>query len=411
MPFDVPSPLEQSREDALRILTRLIWWVVAPVSLLLLAATQVTGTAAFEAQWVTVLATPILIAGVVAVLLRPSPARSLVMRGWIAILMMAFLGGWGLFINGPRAANAAALAIVFSLGVLFLDESVAFWGIVVAMVAAGAAGFALRSLGILSSPPAYGGTFDFATAVLTTAGLAYCAHLLWVTLRNYRHGQAELLQRSRELLDSQAEAQRLQQQETVARLATVLAGDVAAQLDGIPDERVSHESRVRATHTLRLLESLGAQKPAMSGPSDLNAVLQRVATALRPLLVRGDDLEIMNVSSGRPQLEAGTLEQILVYLALQAGHGERGVSAIAIRAYDGLGDITRSDGGRTWTIIEITGADGPAMPAGEGAALATAPARIGSLLADLVVANAGGRLQVDHGDRGAVTFVVQLPSH
>lgn len=425
---EVPSPLEQSREDALTNLRRLIWWALAPVAVLLIGSRLFIDHAALETRWIVVLTTPILIAGLMAALMRPSPSRSLALRGRMAIGMMAFVGGWGLVLHGPRAANAVAMAIVVSLAVLFLDRPAAFWGLVTTLIAAGLGGIVLRKVSLLAPPPPYGSGFELASASMMVAGLGYCAHILWVTLRNYNRGQRELLKRSHQLMELQAESQRLQRQEMVARLATALAGEVATQLDAdllahptmgtagpVPLARLENarvvEARARATQTLRLLESLGRQLPERSAPANVRTVLRTVDDAIRPMLGGEESVDVLDASTGTPQIAADILEQIVLHLALQVRSAAGSCQALVIRAFDGLGDVTRSDGRRTWTIIEIgcvrelhdeTTDDGNA---------ANASTDVGSVLVDMVIATAGGRLTVERPPGRPASFVLQLPSN
>lgn len=424
---DTPTPLERSREDALTNLRRLIWWALTPVAALLIVSRLVIDRAGLETRWILVVSTPILIAGLLAALMRPSPSRSLTLRGHIAIGMMAFVGAWGLVLNGPRAANTVALAIVVSLAVLFLDRPAAFWGVVSVLIAAGLGGIVLRSTSLLAPPPPYGSGFELATAALMIAGLGYCAHILWVTLRNYNRGQRELLQRSRQLMETQAEAQRLQRQEMVARLATALAGEVATQLDadllshpareatgrlsGTPVENASVvETRARATQTLRLLESLGHRSSERSAPTNVRSILRKVDDAIRPMLGSEETVDVLDASTGAPQIAADTLEQIVLHLALQARGASGSCQALVIRAFDGLGDVTRSDGRRTWTIIEIGCVRALHDEATEVGREVSANTDVGSVLVDMVVATAGGRLTVDRTAGRPATFVLQLPS-
>lgn len=88
--------------------------------------------------------------------------------------------------------------------------------------------------------------------------------------------------------------------------------------------------------------------------------------------------------------------------------GWRAARYRTIRAYDGLGDVTRGGGRRTWTIIEVGKVDAPShLPP-----FPREPAASEQGLQQVrhIVNEAGGRLATEQRVPGNSYFVLQLPS-
>lgn len=434
MDSSVRSPLEQSREDALIFFSRMIRWGAAPVALVVAMYRWLTGPTENAARAMLLIVVPLAIAAIAVHVLRPSASRTLEQRGRYAVLIMSMLSAWGLFFNGPRAPNSVGMAIVLSLAVLFLEKRGEFYGVVAANIAVGLLGVLLRQIGVLPAVPmpnAFGSAYDLATGVLMALGFSLSTYVLWSTLQNYRRGQEALRQRSEELLAAQAAAQALQRQDMLARLSTVLAGEVAEQLGALGegatqfehlavDDGDRHalmhlrESGARATQVLRLLESLGTAPSPAEPAVEMRTVLTRVALSLGRILGPEQQVDVLDSSTRATTLPASKLEQILTHLALSAKEGCQLDSTLLIRAYDGLGDMSRSGGNRTWTIVELE-CSGSAnrvsalAPAAAVAGPVHGPTRLGTLLVELVVGNAGGRFEIEPRTDG-VTYVLQLPS-
>lgn len=428
----VRSPLEQSREDALSFFSRMIRWGATPVAFTVALYRWYNGPTENTTRAVVLVAFPLAVAAVAVYLLRPSASRTLEQRGRYAVLIMSMLSAWGLFVNGPRAPNSVGMAIVLSLSVLFLEKRRQFYGVIAVNVAVGLLGVLLRQIGVLPAVPlpnAFGSVYDVATGVLMALGFSLSTYILWSALQNYRRGQEALQQRSEELLAAQAAAQALQRQDMLARLSTVLAGEVAEQLGALGEGATQfehlavddgdrralvhlRESGARATQVLRLLESLGTAPSTAEPAAGVRVVLKRVALSLQRILGLEQQVDVLDTSTRATTLPASKLEQILTHLALSAKEGCQVDSPLLIRAYDGLGDMSRSDGSRTWTIVEIecsASASRVSAPAPAIAGQVRGPTRLGTLLVELVVGNAGGRFEIEQR-AGGVTYVLQLPS-
>lgn len=161
--------------------------------------------------------------------------------------------------------------------------------------------------------------------------------------------------------------------------------------------------------------SPGLLTPAPGGPSRLGVsaaqvgtVLARLDEALPPLLGEAISLDVLNASAGRPLLEPDRLEQVLVQLALTVRDGMPDGGIVTMRAYDGLGDVTRGDGRRTWTIIEVGKVDAPSCV--PPAVRTPAASEQGMLQARQIVDAVGGRLALEQRAPGNAYFVLQLPS-
>lgn len=98
-----------------------------------------------------------------------------------------------------------------------------------------------------------------------------------------------------------------------------------------------------------------------------------------------------------------------MYLALQLKPQDGVEGGLVIRVYEGLGDVSRADGRRTWTIIDIGGvaSHGSGLivhgPAG------TDGARAAEQLLELALRGLGARLDLETRD-GRAFYVLQLPS-
>lgn len=148
--------------------------------------------------------------------------------------------------------------------------------------------------------------------------------------------------------------------------------------------------------------------PLGSSAVQVGAVLSRLDEALGPLLGEAVSLDVLNASAGRPLLEPERLEQVLVQLALTVRDGMHDGGIVTMRAYDGLGDVTRSDGRRTWTIIEVGKVDAPSyLPP---AIRTPAASEQGMLEVRQIVDEVGGRLATEQRAPGNAYFVLQLPS-
>jgi hypothetical protein len=145
---------------------------------------------------------------------------------------------------------------------------------------------------------------------------------------------------------------------------------------------------------------------------DIQPVLMHLQLILQPLLGPQIALDVLSTSSRRPALLPERLQQVLMHLVLMVRDSVRGGGTVTVRAYDGLGDMARSDGRRTWTMIEI----GQVTPGeGDDVAVDTQAVDVGQAARDLaliqqVVGDAGGRLVVERRTSVGPQYIVQLPS-
>jgi len=428
---EVRTPLEQSREDALKYLHRMIAWGFIPVALFVAGYRLLDGRSPETSRAVVVIMAPMVLSALIAVWLMPSSQRSVMARGQTAVRLMTLLASWGLLMNGPRAANAVAVSIMLTLSVLFAPSRKALAAPMLATVLASLLGVVLRRIGVIPKPSdtsSFAAVYDLSAGALMLMGFAYCTYLFWTTLENYRKGQAALDARTAELLRAQQQSQELLRQEMLARLATTLAGQVAGVLDtasnswrsdrlanGHPstadaaDVVQMREAGTRATQALRLLESLGRPSSVGSLGADMGAVLQRVEDTLRPIMPFGHTLELHNVSTTQPLVDGARLEQIILYLALQLKPQYGGEGSLVIRVYDGLGDVSRGDGRRTWTIIDIGRVMSHDDGIPESGAAANEGARAARQMLELTLGPLGARLDLETRD-GHAFYVLQLPS-
>lgn len=148
-------------------------------------------------------------------------------------------------------------------------------------------------------------------------------------------------------------------------------------------------------------------QPLGTSAAQVGAVLSRLDESLSPLLGEAVSLDVLNASAGRPLLAPDRLEQVLVQLALTVRDGMDG-GIVTMRAYDGLGDVTRSDGRRTWTIIEVGKVDAPSyLPP---VSRVSAANEQGLQQVRQMVDEVGGRLALEQRVPGNPYFVLQLPS-
>ncbi|WP_396215201.1 hypothetical protein [Gemmatimonas sp.] len=139
----------------------------------------------------------------------------------------------------------------------------------------------------------------------------------------------------------------------------------------------------------------------------VGVVLSRLDNVLSPLLGEAISLDVLNATAGRPLLAPDRLEQVLVQLALTVRDGMDG-GIVTMRAYDGLGDVTRGDGRRTWTIIEVGKVDAPSyLPL---VSRVSASNEQGLQQVRQIVDEVGGRLGMEQRAPGNPYFVLQLPS-
>lgn len=312
----------------------------------------------------------------------PTRDEGLRVRGRLAIVCVSLLSGWAIIINGARPASMPELAVVIG------------------------------------------------SILLTVLGLGEYANVLHVTREKYRQAQQSLAEHARQLREAQQESQRLQQQELVARLATTLATDVADVVQVLGDGAVLLEPHLtdalgrqvlthmraastRASQLLRLLSTVGADAEQTPQSSDVQCVLGYLDDTLPPLFGEQVTLDVLNTANGRPLVNAGRLEQVLMHLALMVRDTIPGGGIVTLRAYDGLGDVTRGDGRRTWTIIEVgrlAAGHSPAAAVVPGTSQASEVGDLGMALVQHVVIDAGGRLDVERRGAMGTQFILQLPS-
>jgi signal transduction histidine kinase len=220
-------------------------------------------------------------------------------------------------------------------------------------------------------------------------------------------------------------------EQLVAQLSTALAAEVAdvvqalgdgadllaPQITDVHGRQVLTHMRTASTRTsqlLRLLGSLEASKVTSPSPTDVHDVLTHLDETLPALLGPQVSLDVLNTSSGRPLVQSARLEHVLIHLALLVRDSMPAGGTVTLRAYDGLGDVTRSDGRRTWTIIEV----GRVVPARERDAFATTGSSgeaaeamdLGLALVHHAISDAGGRLEVERRGDVGTQYIVQLPS-
>lgn len=166
---------------------------------------------------------------------------------------------------------------------------------------------------------------------------------------------------------------------------------------GMPDPLTPDPGRVLAS-------SAGTAQDAVC---DLPAVLTAVEGLLSQWRADGISVDVLNASVCRPLITAETLERVLMQLAVLVRNDLPHGGIVTMRGFDGLGDVTRSDGRRTWIIIEVGKVDAPSA--------ATSAERLPPSMATFAelqraVGAAGGRLTTE--TRGGVDryMVLQLPS-
>lgn len=196
-------------------------------------------------------------------------------------------------------------------------------------------------------------------------------------------------------------------------VAALVAGVVLGAFLLLRRSRTRHLESAQAPHVgMNALDAYGSAAKAPAQPlvtpaAHVGAVLSRLDEALSPLLGEAVSLDVLNASAGRPLLAPDRLEQVLVQLALTVRDGMDG-GIVTMRAYDGLGDVTRGDGRRTWTIIEVGKVDAPShMPP---VSRVSASNEQGMQQVRQMVDEVGGRLALEQRVPGNPYFVLQLPS-
>jgi nitrogen-specific signal transduction histidine kinase len=433
MHVELPAPVTVAREEALRLLARALLLAFTPLTVMLLSVKLSTNVPGGRLPVLLETGTTVPFAILLALLLRPSPNRSQSLRGLLAVVCISMLSGWALVWNGPRPANVVGLALALSLSVLFFHTRRSFALVVMGHLTAAIVGHWLRRVGIIAltdESQQLSVLFDVGSTLLTILGLSLCTYILWVTLENYRKGQQELVEHARQLLEAQRESQRLQRQQLVAQLTTALAAEVADVVQALGDgadllapqitdvhgrQVLTHmrSASTRASQLLRLLGSLEASTVASSSPADIHQVLTHLDETLPTLLGTQVSLDVLNTSRGRPLVQSARLEQVLIHLALMVRDSMPVGGTVTLRAYDGLGDVTCSDGRRTWTIIEVgrvvlareQDPFAPPLPSAE-----TDVMDLGLALVHHAIGDAGGRLEVERRGPVGTQYIVQLPS-
>jgi len=420
-----PDPLEQVREAALQHLSQMLLWVFVPAYAVLFAINM-------QDLLDEPLRLPVyLLIPVVGVLLRPSPTRSLRVRGEIAVWSLGVVTALTLLKTGMRQPWATiAIVTLFALAaVLGGGRSCVRWG--VWMLIAGVAGIVLREAGLvepmrISETVLYN---DIGALVIGFSACVFVGMLVRSIVRIYREAHAAQQEDHRLLLEAERKAQTLQRQEIVATMARGMAHDLANLLqvvnasvelmrDSTDDadrrELASSASQVatRASRSLRALLTVGRTTPGSEGTADIAAMFSRLETLLAPLVGARISVQLMCDVTGRVTMDEAALEQILLNLAFNARDAMTNGGSLAVHAVP-----TRSEVGRPMVEIRVqdTGHGIPpdlvtrifdpyvttkTVDDGTGLGLA---------IVQRAVEDAGGRVGVTSQVGVGTTFTVQLP--
>jgi signal transduction histidine kinase len=420
------NPLDEAREAALLLLSRLILFLWLPLFL-----------AALIVRWDRVLAQPLVwvifaIVPLSGIVLRPSPSRPAKWRAGVAVVLITVACALGMLTNGPRASNATAVAIVFTLIVLFFGRR----ELVVAAVLLFATGWA--GLEMSQAPAVLPSTVDAdlpiyvraATLIITITGLGFTAAVLGSTLRIYRDSQAALEQRQQAMLDAQRESEALQRRELVGSLATGMAHDLANivqvmthSADLLEDHDLDSDSRTavreiravgaRVSQVLRTLLSLG-RSDTQTGNVALAQFLPRVELLLRPLMGRRVTLELVNDATRVVSVDAGRIEQVILNLALNARDAMPDGGTLRLHVMDAPSTVNGTDG----VLIVISDTGTGITPEVQARMFdpffsTKAPGRgtgMGLALVTRIVSDAGGRIDVQSAVGQGTTFRIWLPT-
>jgi hypothetical protein len=142
---------------------------------------------------------------------------------------------------------------------------------------------------------------------------------------------------------------------------------------------------------------------------DIQHVLTQVGERLTPMLGSGVSLDVLNVSKGISTFASERLERVLIYLAMVMRKSTPEGGTVTLRAYDGLGNVARGDGRRTWTIIEVGNVVVPTVFPPVSPSTDMDAMDPGFALAKHVVHDAGGRLEIEHRGHQGTQFILQLP--
>lgn len=436
MELPIPSPLAKAREDAVLVLSRVLLWAVAPVALVGVLFRVIDGALRGEVVRSAMMLPPLVAVVLIGMFIGATSRFSLKTRGWVAIAGMSVVVGWGFLFNGPRLPNGAGAVALVSLGILLFDRLRQFLLLAGGLMLLIAVGMILRSYGIIEpaiDPMIYPLYFSVASTVMMTACLGFSGYLLYTTLQNYQAGQRELAERAMELVEAKERAQRLQQRERFAALASSMAtelAEVVAVLGASSDEFRTHlrDGRgrlllqdiqsvgTRVSQVLRLLASMDPSAPMV--PLRIADMMQRIREQLPPMLPSNVTMDIQDSSSASQTVCCDRIEKVMWYLVLQARDAMPEGGTLTIRAYDGLGDMTRGAEGRNWLIIDVadTGAPGarrtlPSTIAPDPGPDTTSGAMaFGVAVVEQVVASCGGRIDVEQDPGQPVHFVLQLPT-
>lgn len=351
-PVTQVNPLEEAREAALRLLSRMVLVLWAP---LLLVSALV--------RWREVLAQPfmwVIYAMVLTLgwILRPAPSRSLALRARLAIGSITVLSATSMLLNGPGVVNAMGVSIVLSLAMLFTVSRVA-GALLGVFVAAMAARLLLEGNGIVLrrvSERANEGWQQVMVTLVLFSGLWFSAVVLRRTIRIYRDAQRALEERQQAWLDAVREAEQLQQRELVATMATGMAHDLAnivqvmtmsAQL--LHEQHLDDDSRRavqdigavggRASEVLRTLLSLGRTTQGTEARFPVGPFLERMEMLLRPLLGRRILLEVQNDAVSFIAADRARVEQVLLNLAVNARDAVPNGGTLQLAAHDESGGV------------------------------------------------------------------------
>lgn len=351
-PVTQVNPLEEAREAALRLLSRMVLLLWAP---LLLVSAMI--------RWREVVAQPfmwVVYAMVLTLgwLLRPAPSRSLALRARLAIGSITVLSVTSMIVNGPGVVNAMAVSIVLSLAMLFTTSRVAG-----ALLGVFVAGMAMHLLlvtnGIVLRRVSDRANESWQQALVTLvlfSGLWFSAVVLRRTIRIYRDAQNALEERQQAWLDASREAEQLQQRELVATMATGMAHDLAnivqvmtmsAQL--LNEQDLDEDSRRavqdigtvggRASEVLRTLLTLGRTVHGTESRFPIGPFLDRMEMLLRPLLGRRIVLEVQNDAVSFIAADRARVEQVLLNLAVNARDAMPGGGTLQLAVRDEGGGV------------------------------------------------------------------------
>lgn len=415
------NPLEEAREAALRLLSRMVLFLWAP---LLLVSALV--------RWREVIAQPfmwVVYAMVLTLgwLLRPAPSRPLAFRARLAIGSITVLSVTSMLMNGPGVVNAMAVSIVLSLAMLFTVSRVA-GALLGVFVAAMAVHLLLVTNGIVLRRVSERASEGWQQALVTLvlfSGLWFSAVVLRRTISIYRDAQRALEEQQQAWLEASREAEQLQQRELVATMATGMAHDLAnivqvmtmsAQL--LNDQNLDDDSKRavqdigavggRASEVLRTLLSLGHPMHAGESRFPVGPFLDRIEMLLRPLLGRRIALEVQNDAVSFIAADRARVEQVLLNLAVNARDAmpSGGTLQLMVRDENGGVRLEVRDTGIGMTPEVQARLFEPyftTKPAGQGTGL-------GMPLVARILDQCGGRIVVQSAPGQGTTMRLWLPA-